>query len=226
VGKITALEVQKRNKERVNVYIDDEFAFALSLIEAARLRKGQTLTEAEIVILRDEDAIVQAVDKSAHFISYRPRSIQEVRRNLAEKDIPKPVIDVAIDRLSTLGYVDDLAFARYWIENREAFKPLSPAALRQELQKKGVARDIIEEVLSDLDAQDTAYRAALTQIRRIRTQDRREFKQKLGAFIQRRGFSFSAVRPVIARVIEELETQTPGYFTAKHDEDSHDEEEA
>jgi regulatory protein len=226
VGKITALEVQKRNKERVNVYIDGEFAFPLSLIEAARLHKGQNLTEVEIAVLRDEDAVVQAVDSAVHFISYRPRSAREVRRNLAEKDIPDAVIDAALERLSKMGYVDDLSFTRYWIENRESFKPLSPVALRQELQQKGIARDIIDEALSELDAEATAYRAALTQVRRIRTKDRRDFKHKLGAFLQRRGFSFAAARSVINRIIEELETQTPGYFAAKQDDESRDEEEA
>lgn len=223
VGKITALEVQKRNKERVNVYIDGEFAFALSLIEAARLHKGQSLNEAEIVTLRDEDEVIKAVDTAVNFISFRPRSIHEVRRNLAEKDVPEAVIDMAVERLSTLGYVDDFAFARYWIENRESFKPLSPAALRQELQQKGVVRDIIDEVLSDLNADDAAYRAALTQVRRIRTKDRREFKRKLGAFLQRRGFSFSTVRSVTTRIIEDLETQTADYFNAKAEDESLDE---
>jgi regulatory protein len=226
VGKITTLEIQKRNKERVNVYLDDEFAFALSLIEAARLHKGQTLSEAEIAALRGEDEVAKAVDRAVHFISYRPRSVQEVRRNLAEKGIAAEVIEAALARLSAMGYVDDTAFARFWLENRETFKPLSPVALRQELQQKGIARDVIDEVLSEVDAEDAAYRAALAQVRRIRTHDRREFKRKLGAFLQRRGFSFAVARTVIGRLMEELEAQTPNYFGVQVEQDFRDGDEA
>ena len=85
---ITALEVQKRNKERVNVYLDDEFAFGLNMMEAAKLRKGQTLTAEEIKVLTDEDAINQAVNRAIDFLSYRPRSTEEVRRNLIKKIYP------------------------------------------------------------------------------------------------------------------------------------------
>jgi regulatory protein len=226
VGKVTALEVQKRNKERVNIYLDGEYAFALTLMEAARLHKGQVLSEAEIVALQGEDTVARAVDHAVHFISYRPRSMQEVRRNLTEKGVEARVIEAALERLRALGYVDDAAFARFWLENRESFKPLSPAALRQELQQKGVARDVIDEVLTEVDAEDAAYRAALTQVRRIRTKDQREFKRKMGAFLQRRGFSFAVARMVIGRLIEELETQTPHYFEVRGEEDFRDGDEA
>jgi regulatory protein len=120
MGTITALEIQKRNKERVNVYLDGEYAFSLALIEAAKLRKGQPLTDAEIDALRGEDDVTRAVDYAANFLSYRPRSVAEVRRNLEKKDLSEVVIEQAIDRLQQLGYVDDVAFARYWLENRDA----------------------------------------------------------------------------------------------------------
>ncbi|MCI0353322.1 MAG: hypothetical protein L0Z53_28210, partial [Acidobacteriales bacterium] len=78
---ITALEVQKKNKERVSVYLDGEYAFSLSLVEAARLRKGQALAEDDIHALQGQDEIGKAVDRAARFLAYRPRSVQEVRRN-------------------------------------------------------------------------------------------------------------------------------------------------
>jgi regulatory protein len=74
-GIVTALEIQKRNKERVNIFIDGEYAFSLNLMDAARLRKGQVLSETEINALRGEDAVIQAVDSASHFLGFRPRSI-------------------------------------------------------------------------------------------------------------------------------------------------------
>jgi len=211
-GVITALEVQKRNKERVNVFIDGEYAFGLSLMEAARLKKGQVLSAGEIARLKGEDAVVQAVESAAHFLSYRPRSLQEVRRNLKEKELPPEVTEAAVERLTALGYLDDEAFARYWVQNRAEFKPLSHRALRQELRQKGIADSIINEVLAGQDEQGLAYEAAQGQLRRLRQKTLREFKTKMSAFLQRRGFSYSTTQDVVVRIIQEMEAGDPNYF--------------
>lgn len=216
---ITALEVQKRDKERVNVFIDGEFAFGLNLLDAARLRKGQVLSEAEIAVLRETDAVVQAVNTAAHFLSYRPRSEQEVRRNLTEKETPEAVIDAAVERLRGLGYLDDAAFARYWVENRSQFKPLSHRALRQELRQKGLTDASIAEALSEQNESDLAYKAATTQLRKLRNRSLREFKTKMNAFLQRRGFSYSTTQDVVTRLIEALEVDDPDYFNRDDNDD-------
>jgi regulatory protein len=212
MGTITALEIQKRNKERVNVYLDGEYTFSLALIEAAKLRKGQPLTDAEIDALRGEDDVTRAVDYAANFLSYRPRSVAEVRRNLEKKDLPEAVIEQAIDRLQQLGYVDDVAFARYWLENRDTFKPRGPAALRYELRQKGVAEDIIGAALESLDPVDAARRAGEAKARRLRGLTREAFRNKLGSFLQRRGFRYETTRDVIHQIIDELVADDPDFF--------------
>lgn len=211
-GIITAIEIQKRNKERVNVYLDGEYAFSLEAIKAAALRKGQTLTEAEVNALRDEDEIGQAVDRAARFLSYRPRSTAEVRRNLADKDTPEPVIEAAVQRLNKMGYLDDRAFAKFWIENRTMFKPLSPRALRYELRQKGVPAPVIDELLAEVDVRETAERAARTRLNRLRGSDHDTFRAKLSAFLQQRGFSYDTIRDVTEQLIEEIDTEDEAYF--------------
>ena len=213
MGIVTAIEVQKRNKERVNVYIDGEYTFSLSLIEAARLRKGQQLTDDEIAALQGEDAVLKAVDRAAHFLGFRPRSLQEVRRNLADKETPPAVIEAAVSRLTTMGYLDDEAFARYWVQSRGEFKPLSPRALRMELKQKGVPDAIINDVLGELDADSLAYQAGLAQARKLRNPTHQAFRKKIGDLLRRRGFSYSTIRDVVERLLDELETSDPEYFT-------------
>ena len=98
--------------------------------------------------------------------------------------------------------LDDEAFARYWVEQREAFKPRSHLALRQELQKKGVNRAIIEAVLDEVDQTAAAQRAAIKQVHRYTHLTEIEFRNKLGGFLQRRGFPYEIIRQVIDELWE------------------------
>ncbi len=219
MGIITALEVQKRNKKRVNVFIDDEYAFSLSLDHAALLHKGQTLSDDEVARMINDAAISAATDSAARFLAVRPRSAQEVRQNLARKKIPAPVIDAALERLSAFGYIDDRAFADLWVRDRDTYKPTSPRALRYELRQKGISDAIIDDVIADLEPDDAAYRAAENQVRRYRGLERREFRNKMSAFLQRRGFSFEVVRTTLRRLIAELDAESPDFFAGADDDD-------
>lgn len=206
-GTITALEVQQHNKERVNVYLDGTFAFGLAVLEAARLCEGQYLTDSEIAALKSQDVVEQAYERAVRFLAQRPRSTSELRRHLADKDVDKTAIEEAIARLETQGYLDDKAFARYWLANRQQFRPRGTRALRFELREKGVPASVIDEVLADFDSGDAAYQAALDKARRFRGLDRRAFREKLGSYLMRRGFDYNTVRDVIDRLIREYEDE-------------------
>lgn len=210
-GTITAIEVQKRNKERASIYLDGEFAFGVALIEAARLHKGQVLSDDEIAALKDQDTRDSAFDRAIRFLGYRPRSIHEVRQNLAQKKIEPPVIDSVIERLESLGYVDDLAFARYWVGNRDEFRPKGPLALRHELRQKGVPKNIIDRALEDVDFADAAYRAAEKQATRFKDLDRYSAKQKLYEFLARRGFTSGTIGDTLDQLLDTLDLPEPDF---------------
>ena len=205
-GTITALVAQKRNKERVNVYIDGEFAFGLALIEAAKLRKGQHLSDEEIERLKALDEVERAHERALHFLSYRPRSSEEVRRRLREKGFSDEAVEAVIERLERVGLLNDEAFARFWVENRENFSPRSMRALRYELRQKGVPEPVIESALAEMDEEDAAYRAAKARLRRYQDADERTFRKRLGDYLLRRGFSYSVVRDVLDRLWVEVST--------------------
>lgn len=208
---ITRLERQKRHPERVNVYLDGEFAFGLPDIDAARLSKGQTLSEAEIEQLRSQDTLSKAVDQALRLLAMRPRSIQEVRLALGKKH-NSFVVEQAIERLVAMGYLDDAAFAAYWVENRMAFKPLSSRALRYELSSKGVPDAIIRDVLSHVVEAEAALLAARSQVRRLEGQTSAAFAEHLMAFLQRRGFSYSTARDAIRTLKAQLDEEHPSFF--------------
>lgn len=203
---ITALTNQKRNPNRINVYLDNEFAFGLAAITAVSLKVGQTLSAAQIETLRAADELENAKQSALRFLGYRPRSRRELIRNLEGKGFETAIIDQAIARLEELGLVDDAAFARYWVEQRETFKPRSRIALQQELQQKGIQRELIDDVLAEMDETAVARQAALKQAARWQTLPEDLFKSKLSGHLQRRGFSYAIIKQIINEVWETTST--------------------
>jgi regulatory protein len=206
-GRITELKVQRRNRQRVNVHIDGRFAFGLAAIEAMRLKIGQQLNAAEIAQLKERDQAEVAYDRALNFLSYRPRSVAEVRRRLSKKGFDAGIIDDVIARLSRAALLDDEAFVQYWIENRDTHKPRGVRAMRYELRQKGIADSIIDNLLIDYDEGDAAYRAGSTRAQRLirqRDYDVDTLRTKLLAFLNRRGFSFGTARDTVDRLLTEL----------------------
>jgi len=211
---VTALVAQKKNPDRVNVYLDGKFAFGLAAIEAVRLRRGQVLTEADIERLQAADDVEKAREKALQFLSNRPRSEWEVRQNLRKAGYGDETIDRVLERLRGVGLVDDAAFVRYWIDNRAQFNPKGEVALRQELRRKGVAREVIDTVLEESDhAEDkAALQAALAKADRYRQLPRQEFAQKLGAYLARRGFDYETVREAVQAAWQAVHADEPSTY--------------
>jgi regulatory protein len=201
-GTITALQFQKRNKNRVNVYVDGQFAFGLVAIEAARLRVGQTLSDDDLARLQMRDEVERAYERALNFLSYRPRSKDEVRRNLHKKNVKDKVIEVVVERLVQARLLDDREFSRYWVENRLQFNPRGARALRHELRRKGVSDSVIADTLADFDEEVAARKVAKTGARRLAHLEPRDFRRRLGAYMARRGFSYAVMEPLIEEMWE------------------------
>ena len=201
-GTVTALRFQKRKKNRVNVYLDGQFAFGLAAIEAVRLRVGQTLSDEEIARLQRQDGVERAYERALNFLSYRPRSEAEVCRNLHKKDVEDEVVEVVVERLTRAGLLDDREFARYWVENRLQFNPRGARVLRQELWQRGVPASIIADTLAGLDEEVAARKAADAGARRLAHLEPRDFRRKLGAYLARRGFSYAVIETLVEEMLE------------------------
>jgi len=205
---ITALKVQKRNPNRVNVYLDGEFAFGVSRIVAAWLKVGQGLGEAKIESLQKEDAQEVAFQNALKVISYRPRSIHEVQKKLKENGFDETVIQSVIERLGEIGLVEDKSFADAWIENRTVFRPRSRKLMALELRQKGVSDEVIQNALADaVDDETLAYQSAVQYARRLKNLEWQEFRKKLSAYLMRRGFSFEIVGGLVRRVWDEKQRE-------------------
>ena len=209
--RITAIEPQQKNPQRVNIYLDGEFAFGLDALVAGWLRVGQELGEEKIASLKLQDDHEVTFQKAVHFLSFRPRSSAEVRQNLSKRGISESLIEETLNRLQSTRLVNDDAFARAWVENRNTFRPRGKPALRMELRKKGLNEEIIQSVL---DAQVNEAALALTTARkygrRLSGLEWPEFRQKLSGFLARRGFSYTTLAPVVSKVWKESQTADTG----------------
>jgi regulatory protein len=206
-GQITGLRFQQQTADRVNVYLDGHFAFGLPALEAAHLRVGQYLSDAELSRLQAADQTQKTYDRAVRFLSYRPRSTAEVRRHLADAEADETTIEAVLDKLAAQGYLNDAEFARYWVENREQFRPKGPRALRQELRQHGLAGEAIEAALAEVNPAEGAYAVARQRAMRIADLAITEpavFRRKLSDFLARRGFDYEIIRDVIGRLADEF----------------------
>src|SRR4029453_11570853 len=150
-GKITALRAQAKDPQRVNVFVEGKFAIGISLttITKTGLHVGKQLSADEVARLEQTESGDKAYLAALRFLEARPRSIAEVRAQLGRKDFAPEAIDAAIARLADLELLQHGAFARFWVENRQANRPRGAGALRDELRRKGIDTDTAAQVLSD-----------------------------------------------------------------------------
>ncbi len=204
---ITRIERQKRDSHRVNIYIDGEFSFGIQddVLVKFGLRKGDTLTKEQLDTISSEEEEARAKQQSLRFISYRMRSEKEIRRKLTEKEFPPDVITRTVDRLCTLGLVNDLEFARLFVHDQQLRRPSGKRLLTQKLRMKGITTEIIHHVLSEAtgpeEERSAALEAAKKQLKRRRIPrdkaGRLKEQQRVARFLAQRGYEWSTISPVL-----------------------------
>jgi regulatory protein len=201
---VTRLEPQKRNPQRLNVYLDGEFAFGISRAAAPWLSEGDQLSQQKVRDLKRGDQSEGAYQRALNYLSYRSRSEQEISRNLIKHDIPEDIIAEVMEKLRHSSLVDDRAFARNWIENRVQFKPRGKRALALELYQKGIAQEIIDDELQDLDESLLARRCAQKKASRFKNLDWETYQKKMSGYLNRRGFPYGIIRDTVQESWEEI----------------------
>ena len=149
-----------------------------------------------------------AYDAAVRYLATRPRSVSEIDRHLRGKKFDAAEIEKAIDALRAQRYVDDEAFARYWLEQRERFRPRGDRGIRMELAQKGVSRDVIDVVLGERapDADIEQAKKALSRpMTRWATLAAPERKRKIHTYLAARGFDYGTIEEVMRASVEDAE---------------------
>ena len=207
----TVTAIQTGRTRSVRIHLDTGSAFnvgAAAAVEAG-VCEGQALSGHEINSLRSAEELHRSLNCALGIIGVRPRSEKEISARLARRGFDTETIQQVLGRLKERGLVDDAAFARFWRDNREYFRPLGSRLLESELRQKGIDADTIGEALLGIDDELGAYRAAQKKVRTLSSLEYSSFRQRLGAFLKRRGFDYAIAALVIDRVWQEQGNAVP-----------------
>lgn len=213
-GIITSVELQKRQKHRYNVYVDEQFAFAVheDVLMKHRLFKGQRIDAALLEeVLRDEerqDAYVRAI----RWLGARQRTEKEVRLYLKRREYDDDVVEHCVSRLAAQRYIDDERFSHALAEERLRLQGKGKQWIKQELLQKGVDKGTVQEAVGSIDSEAETEAAIALARKRWRTlsrdSDRQAARRKLYGYLARRGYSASAVRAAVnAAAADDGETE-------------------
>jgi len=208
MGTVTGLEMNK-SKTRVNLFIDGSFAFSVCREVAVdnNLRTGLELDDRCLSELKLADDKRRCFNAACLLLGYRPRGEAELKQRLERKGFDSELVgDVARD-LKSRGWLSDEEFARFWAENRREFKPQSAALTRCELRQKGVGADIIEQAVAACDDYQSAWQAARPRALKSTGLDYNTFRRRIGGFLERRGFGYGVIKPVIEKLWQEINTE-------------------
>jgi len=199
--------VQQKDQNRANIYLDGKFAFGITLEALLKndLHVNKELSFQCIDTLKKEDEQAKVYYRALDYATRRPHSEWEIKQWFKRKKIGESEQGLALFRLKKLNLVNDEEFAKWWVEQRTAFRPKSKRALKAELSQKGVKRDIIEEVLSESEVpeEEIAKKIAEKRLSRLKGLPIRDQKKKLTEFLSRRGFSWDIIKEVINQVLKQ-----------------------
>ena len=210
LNKITKIETQKKNKNRVSIFIDEKFAFGIyyQTLMKYDLSVGLVVDETlkNKIIIADE--YNKALNDALHYLSYRNRTKFEVREKLKEKEYASITIDKVIDELVNLNYVDDQSFAKEYIGFK--IKKMGKRKIRYKLESMGIDSLIIDQELMGYSNDDEYVAAYAIASKKNDTYNNISYQKRynrLSGLLNRRGFSYSVAKEVLSEILDEYKEE-------------------
>lgn len=197
-AKVTAIKQQIKRAGRYSIFVGGKYAFSLSenALLDQKIYVGQDVTPEQLEAYKDTSKFDKAYGNTLAYVARRLRSEWELREYFRRKEIDEDAGEQILARLRGFGYVSDLQFARSWVDNRRAIKPVSRRRLSQELRQKHVPDDVVRQVLED---DETTDRQTLRQlVDKKRGQSRYQDATKLMQYLARQGYNYDDIKRVLA----------------------------
>ena len=206
--KVTSIELQVKNKNRVSVYVDGRYRFSLDVFQLSDLgvRVGKEYTEEQLVGIERESVFGKLYSRALAWALTRPHSERETSDYLRRVSMPRrkkngelsdaiasDICERVLERLKDKGYVDDVKFTRYWVENRNLAKGASRRKLSAELATKGIASSLVSEMFAEIG------RSESEELHKVITKKASHYpdEQKLIAYLARQGFAYDDIKSAL-----------------------------
>jgi len=197
---ITSIKQQK-NKNRVNVYLDDKFGFGIDLdnFVLLHLKVDQELTDAEVTDIAKKAEYQKTLDKLIRFAMVRPRSQKEITDYFKRKQVHESLHEKLLEKLIHLELLDDVTFAKWWIDQRIQFKNKSKRVIQIELRQKGIDTNTIDDTFGEIviDEEKMAKELLDKKMYKWKNLESRERKQKMSQYLAGKGFSWEVIDSIL-----------------------------
>ena len=204
--KITSIEPQKNNNDRVNIYLDGNFAFGISIeiLYKYGLEKDIEIDEEYIENVLKAEEKNKAINYALNFLNFKWRTEKEIRNKMLLKGYDEKIIQEAISYLKEQKLIDDRRFAEGFVKDKINFNKLGKYRLKNELYNKGISGDIIDEVLSENcdDELERAMELGRKKLPSYKNDDKNAIYRKLGGFLQRKGYSYDCISKVMRELLK------------------------
>ncbi|MFL0247801.1 recombination regulator RecX [Candidatus Clostridium stratigraminis] len=208
IEKITKIEIQKKNEDRVNIYINYEYAFSCSkeLVYTHKLSNGQQIERDALNTIAAEDNYIKCKNSALRIIERTYKSEKELFDKLFEKGYDDQTIEKTIEFLKNYSFLNDSTFTKMYIKDK--IKTQGKNKIKFTLIKKGISEEIINNELQELnteDQNDTIMTLAEKKYKTLQKneQDSRKLYKKLADFLIRKGFQWEEVKPALKHLLNE-----------------------
>ncbi|MCB2293763.1 recombination regulator RecX [Clostridium algoriphilum] len=217
---ITKIEIQKKNKERVNIYMNEEFAFACDaqLIYIHNITKGRSMEKENLEDIVNEDNYIKGKNAALHFLERSFKSAKQVIDKLTLKEFDIKTIDRVMEFLKEYDFVNDERFVELFI--KEKIRSIGKNRIKFTLIKKSLPKELINGALNKITNEQQLLVALKLGEKKLATlskseKDTRKLYKKTGDYLARSGYDYEIIKEVLAKItsndIEENERDRPNF---------------
>lgn len=202
--RVTNITQQKRDPAKYNIYLDGTYVFALPKQDMAyfKIEEGKDVSEETVAFIQENLIYIRAQDTALHYIGYKMRTVEEVRKKLQEKEFTPDVIDAVLAFLEKFKYTDDLVYAQKYIKERLRLRPKSGYLLKMELRQRGVAERIctlaLDEIQPDEAGDAYGWLRKKTKGEPVVLDEKK--RRQLYGFLGRKGYSYDIIKEAFCRL--------------------------
>jgi regulatory protein len=192
--KITSIKQQVKNPERVSIFVDGKYEFSLSLDELVKykLKNNDELDNAAVKRYKKISADGKLRARALEWLMNRPHSEREFRDYLYKKKVEPEQIDALVEEFTGKGYLDNSKFA-VWFSELQARRGKSDRAIRAELFKKGIGRELTDEVLQTGEGDEVERLRGMIE-KKHRLSRYKDDPQKLAKYLTSQGFNWQDIK--------------------------------